>query len=190
LLISSRQYDSVTFPFRSKPRALAAAAAVAGLAAGLAVWLASRDGGSANARPKDDPVVFLSGIVRAVAANDYERVWPTLHPAQQRIATRPLYVRCEQLSPVAGHLDSLKVVRAVNRRISVAGAGEDLVDSKAVTFEVTLSEGSTGASVVVRQTAHAVAVDGRWRWILSPRRFATYRSGDCPTDAPPPTPSA
>jgi hypothetical protein len=40
--------------------------------------------------------------------------------------------------------------------------------------------------VVVTQTAHAVAVDGRWRWILSPERFATDRPGSCPNDVPPP----
>ncbi len=124
-------------------------------------------------------MAFLTGIVRGVAANDYERVWPTLHPAQQRVATRALYVRCERLSPVAGHLDWIHVVRAVNSRIAVAGAGGRLVESKAVTFRVRLSDAIDGR-VVVTQTAHAVAVDGRWRWILSPQRFATYRSGVCP----------
>jgi len=49
---------------------------------------------------------------------------------------------------------------------------------------VRLSDAIEGG-VVVTQTAHAVAVDGRWRWILSPQRFATYRSGACPAYGPP-----
>jgi hypothetical protein len=40
-------------------------------------------------------------------------------------------------------------------------------------------------AVVVTQTVHAVAVAGHWRWILSPSRFAVYRSGTCPTAGPP-----
>jgi hypothetical protein len=160
------------------------AAAVA-LAAGLSVWFAYGGSGAA-AQPKEDPVVFLRGIVRSIAANDYERVWPTLHPAQQRVATRDLYVRCELLSPVPGHLDRIRVLRSVDEQIAIAGAGGGLVDSKAVTFELKLSEPATAASVVVTKTVHAVAVRGRWRWILSPSRFASYRSGSCPGTGPAP----
>ncbi len=159
---------------------------MAAVAAALTVWLASRGDSGASATPRSDPVVFLRGIVRGVAANDYAGVWPTLHPAQQRVATRALYVRCEKLSPVAGKLDSIRVVRAVDRRIEVAGTGEGLVDSKAVTFEVKLRDRLLGTSVAVT-TAHAVAVDGRWRWILTPQRFTTYRSGGCPSAGAPPT---
>jgi hypothetical protein len=159
---------------------------VTAAAAALSVWLAGGGGGSstAAAQPGGDPVVFLRGIVRGIAANDYERVWPTLHPAQQRVATRQAYVRCEHLTPIAGHLDWIRVVRAADERISIPG-DKGFVVSKAVTFRLRLSEPALDTFVDVTKTVHAVAVDGRWRWILSPRRFAIYNSGTCPTTAPP-----
>ncbi len=165
----------------AKPRLTAALAVLTALAAGLTIWLVFRTGSDAAAQPTDDPVAFLRGIVRGVAANDYERVWPTLHPAQQRIATRELYVRCERLTPVPGHLAGLQVVRAIDSRITVAGAGAKRVVSKAVTFRVKIADAASGQAVVVTQTAHAVAIDGHWRWILSAQRFASYQSGSCPS---------
>jgi hypothetical protein len=186
-LLQYREYDRRTaapLP-KSSPRIYFALAVLTATAAGFGVWLGVRDGGNAvPVQPKDDPVVFLRGIVLGIASNDYQAVWPSLHPAQQRIATRRVYVRCELRDPVAGRLDGIEVVKALNERIVVAGAGGDLVDSKAVTFRLQLFE-STGETFSL-VTAHAVAVDGQWRWILRPSRFEVYRSGACPVTAPPP----
>jgi hypothetical protein len=171
---------------------LAALAIVIAAGTGVAVWLVAGGSGSSGsaAPPKDDPVVFLRGIVQGIAANDYELVWPKLHPAQQRVATRQVYVRCEQLSPIPGHLDWIRVVGTADERITVAG-DEGVVDSKAVTFRLRLSEPSLDSAVVVTRTVHAVAVEGHWRWILTPKRFASYRSGSCPSAGePPPSASA
>jgi hypothetical protein len=55
-----------------------------------------------------------------------------------------------------------------------------VVDSKAITFRLKLSEPVLKESVIVTKTVHAVAVDGRWRWILTPQRFGIYRSKLCP----------
>lgn len=188
MLIRGAQYDLMMSALFAGSRRLAvafAALAVAcALGAGLSVWLVAGGGSSAASRPKEDPVAFLRGIVSSIAANDYEHVWPSLHPAQQRVATRGLYVRCERLDPVVGELKGITVVRALDERIAVAGAGDDLVDSKAVTFRLKLSD-VTGESFGL-VTVHAVAVQGHWRWILTPDRFAVYRSGGCPTTPPPP----
>jgi hypothetical protein len=186
LLIFGREYDSQTQALFSKPRwLLVALALAAAIAAGLSIWLVGRDDRSAAAAPpKDDPVVFLRGIVRGIASNEYDRIWPSLHPAQQRVATRGLYVRCEESDPVAGRLERIEVVRALNQRITVPGAGAGLVDSKAVTFRLKLTDGTGETTGVV--TAHAVAVAGHWRWILTRSRFEVYRSGSCPITAPPP----
>ncbi len=151
------------------------------------MWLVAR-GGSQSARPKDDPVVFLRGIVTRIAANDYAGVWPRLHPAEQRVATRDAYVQCEALSPIPGHLDSIRLVRQADERITVPGDSGTVL-SKRVTFRLKLSEPSLDQSVIVPMTVHAVPVDGRWRWILSPKRFAMYRTKSCLSPASP-SPSA
>ena len=139
-------------------------------------------------QPLGDPVIFLRGIVRGIVSNDYERIWPSLHPAQQRVATLRAYVRCELRDPVAGRLQSIQVMKALNERIAVAGAGTTLVDSKAVTFRLGLVDSTGRNSAVV--TVHAVPVAGHWRWILTPERFQVYRAGSCPTTPPPRPPSS
>ena len=142
------------------------------------MWISGRDG-SAEKRPPDDPVVFLRGVVSRIAANDYGAAWERLHPAQQRVATRIAYVRCEQLTPIPGHLDWIRLVRTKDERITVPG-DTGVVDSKAITLRLKLSEPVLKESVIVTKTVHAVGVDGRWRWILTPERFGIYRSKSCP----------
>ena len=157
--------------------ALGAGALLVAVGVAFGVWIVGSGSGE-SARPADDPVVFLRGVVTKIAANDYGTVWRTLHPAQQRIATRDAYVQCEQLSPIPGHLDSIRLVRAATERIAIAG-DEGKVDSEAATFRVTISEPALNDEVVVPMTVHAVAVEGKWRWILSPKRFELYRSKSC-----------
>ncbi|MGE5275047.1 MAG: hypothetical protein ACM3QU_14960 [Verrucomicrobiota bacterium] len=180
------EYDGTTGPPKKQHLALGIAAAAIAGGVLVAVVAVARDGGSAAKQPTDDPAVFLRGIVTRIAANDYDTVWQRLHPAQQRVATRAVYVRCEELTPIPGHLDWIRVVSAKDERINVPG-DTGMVDSKAVTFRLELSEPVLKQSVVVTKTVHAVAVDGRWRWILTPERFGIYRARSCPGAPAPPT---
>jgi hypothetical protein len=180
-----QQYHCPIARFSRSRLALLAGAIVVAAGAGIGVWLATGDSSSSSARPPDDPIVFLRGVVRQIAANDYDAVWAKLHPAQQRFATRRAYVQCEQLSPIPGHLDSVELVGSAEERINVAG-DSGTVDSEAATFKVTISEPVLKERVSVRMKVHAVAVEGRWRWILSAKRFAPYRANTCPGMTPPP----
>jgi len=153
---------------------LAAAAIAAGV--GIAVWAGARAGDSGRASA--DPAVFLRGIVSRLADNDYAGAWPSLHPAQQRVATRAAYVECEQLTPVPGHLDWIRPAGTKDARIRVAGDGA--VAGKAVTFTLKLSEPVSRQSMRRTVTAYAVTVDGRWRWVLPPKRFGVYLAKACP----------
>jgi hypothetical protein len=174
-----RHYHSSIGGFSRSRLVLVAGALLIALGAGLGVWLATGSSSSKAAKPTDDPVAFLRGVVRKLAANDYDGAWLTLHPAQQRVATRTVYVHCEQLSPIPGHLDSIKLVGTEDERITVPG-DSGVVDSKVARFLLTISEPVLKERVPVRVTAHAVAVDGRWRWILPAARFAPYRANTCP----------
>jgi hypothetical protein len=170
----------------SKPRwPLAVAAIAIAVGAGVAVWAGGR---SDTKQPSADPALFLRGVVSQIAANDYDAVWQTLHPAQQKVATRSFYVRCEQLSPIPGYLDWIRLVRTKDERITVPG-NKGVVDSKAVTFRLKLTEPVLNESVIVTKTVHAVAVGGEWRWILTPERFGIYRSKACPGAATAPAQS-
>lgn len=126
-----------------------------------------------------DPVLFLEGVVRQIAANQYAQAWQTLDPAQQRLVREDEYVRCESASPIPGSLDWIRVVRVSDGHVRVAGVDPAPVASKAVTFRLRISESSLHASVVITHTAHAVVAGNRWAWILPPARLKLHRSGTC-----------
>jgi len=178
LLIAAGEYDATTAAPKKQHWALGVAAIAIAVGVGAAVWAGGRDHGTQ--RPSGDAAVFLRGIVSLIANNDYSGAWPSLHPAQQRVATRTLYVQCEQLTPIPGHLDWIKLTATKDERINVPG-DKGLVDSKAVTFRLRISEPVLKEAMMREVTVHAVAVDGRWRWILSPQRFGVYRSKSCPS---------
>ena len=59
------------------------------------------------------------------------------------------------------------------------------VPSKAVTLKVAVNSPGIPKPVVVKDTYHAVAVDGHWTWLLTKDNFAQYKAGNCPgTDTP------
>jgi len=138
-------------------------------------------------RPVGDPVAFLRGVVREIAANDYARAWQTLSPGQQLLVPKSEYVRCESASPIPGRLAWIKVVRAYEEPVAVAGTGEEPITSKAVTFRLKITEPSLQTSVVITHTVHAVPAGQRWAWILPANRLELHRSGTCgmkPAGAP------
>ena len=46
--------------------------------------------------------------------------------------------------------------------------------STAISVRVTADDGTTTA------TMHAISINGKWRWILSPTQSAAYKNGKCP----------
>ena len=157
---------------------------VAALVAGLGM----RGGRSAAARPSGDPVVFLKGVITQLVRNDYEHAYLTLHPAQQHVVSRQDYVRCENQTPIIGHLDSATVVRAFDDLVLVPGGDPHPVVSKVVTFRLRLTQQGLG-TITLAHTVHAVAIGGRWTWILTPHRYGLYRAGGCSASPPPGAPA-
>lgn len=119
----------------------------------------------------------MTGLLSQIARNDYDRAWTTLHPSHQRIVTRAEYVRCETQSPIAGRLDSVKVLDVSDKPVRLAGE-TDMAAGKAIRMRLTFS--GLEEPLVVMHTGHAVAVGDRWTWILPPARFAEYEAGRCP----------
>jgi hypothetical protein len=154
------------------------------IAAG-AVVLGGND--PATAARNTGAAAFLKAVVRQIVSNDYEHAWLSLHPAQQKIVPQEDYVRCELLSPIPGRLAWIKIVRVANARFAVGGL-PGRVAGKAVTLRIKLVDDTSGASVVVTHTAHAVGVAGRWRWILPAARIGLYSSSACAEPAPSPSP--
>lgn len=134
-------------------------------------------------------VVFLSKIIRLLAANDYARAWTSLDPRQQRLVPRASYVRCEIGSPIPGRLRRIVSVAARSERVLVPGGGRTASRSIAVTFRLTFDPLPGAEAAQVRVKAHAVLVRRRWAWMLPAERLELHRSGGCGASPPPGGPS-
>jgi len=139
--------------------------------------VARAEGGLTPAEPAR---AYMTKIVKAKLANQYDLAWQSLYPPHQRVASLEAYVGCESLTESAGTLVSIKTLRVFDERIAVAGAKRKLV-TRAVRVRVTVaSPAFTLYPVVITQTFHVVAVRGQWKWILSSDQYAYYSAGTCP----------
>jgi hypothetical protein len=122
----------------------------------------------------------MVSVVKQKLANDYGLAWQTLYPAHQRVAAREAYVSCESLTPTAGTLVSVKIVRTFGESIRIAGQSHKL-KTRAVRVRVAVASPEfTLFPVAIVQTFHAIAVNGQWKWILSSDQYAYYSAGTCP----------
>lgn len=151
------------------------------VAAALAGTLAAAHGGrSASAVPaRGDPATFIVRTTREKLQGRYARVWDSLYPSHKRVAPRDLFVRCEMRMPFPGKVVSLRAVSKWREPVSIAGLARKL-PSEAVRIRAIVRSPLLATPVTVTHTFHAVAVEGRWTWILSPSRFRLYADGGCP----------
>jgi hypothetical protein len=147
--------------------------------AAVLIAVAAVAGSPAAAAPSPGAGRFLTEIVREKIEGDYPQAWESLYPAHQRVASQDAYVGCESLVPTTGTLVGVRATRVYSERIRVAG-GSRKVESKAVRVRVSVLPTAWLMPVVVSQTFHAVAVGGRWTWILSADQYGYYSAGTCP----------
>lgn len=103
-----------------------------------------------------------------LSGGDTGALWDELHPAQQAIVPRDLYVRCAP----AIELTDIKAIRERTETAFQIPGTSERVDAVAVTVEFTV------AGTKQTETFHEVEVDGKWRWLLSePEPFSR---GECP----------
>jgi hypothetical protein len=150
-----------------------AAVAVVGL------WTAFGDG-ETSAQPSETPSHFVSRTVATLARDDYAGAWTSLYPPHQDVAPRDEYVACEQKTPLAWKIRSLRVVRVVDRMVHVPGISDD-VAAKAVTLRLRVFATSAGTEEAFSHTFTAVPVDAQWRWILTPSQYDRYSNDTCST---------
>lgn len=148
---------------------------VAAAAFGAAALLAAH--AHASPAPVPGAAPFVVHVVRETIANRYGPLWDELHPAQQAVLPRRVYVRCESLSPVPGKLASVHVLSVRHELVNVPGALRPL-PSTAVEVRVVVAV--MGGRVAVTHTYHAVRAAGRWTWFLAAARFGAYAAGSCP----------
>jgi hypothetical protein len=112
---------------------------------------------------------FVKTVTTQFSRGQAGRLWDTLLPADQAVVSRDRYTACQ--SNEGFQLQQFKVLETYGDTIDVGGKA---TSSTAVSVQVTSNDGMTTA------TMHAVLVGGKWRWILSPTDYATYKRGACP----------
>lgn len=142
-----------------------------------AVGAAHADRGLHPAEPAGE---YMTTVVKEKLAGEYDVVWRSLYPAHQRVASLDAYVGCEGLTPPAGALVAIRVLRVFHERIAVAGLARKVM-TRAVRVRVMVASPAFPLfPVALVQTFHAIAVERQWRWILSREQYAYYKAGTCP----------
>ncbi len=143
----------------------------------VAVALTITPAGLASA--PQDPGTFMLRSIRQRVANDWAGAWTTLYPTHQRLAGRAQFATCEMATPWPAQLVRIRLVATRPALVAVAGLPRPVAGA-AVTVEYTLRTPAFERDPFTRRhTFHLVAVDGRWRWILSKATYRWFASGGC-----------
>jgi hypothetical protein len=159
-------------------RVLAAGLGALGVAAVAAatVVLAVRSGDESEAEPEQRPGAFMEQVYRSLLVGRHGGAWDLLHPAHQAVVTRARYVECAAEWPPSPELQRFQVLEVYTDPLDVPLIPE--TTSTAVRYLVTVGAGSESDTFTA--TGHAVAVDGRWRWVLAVPDVGAFERGECP----------
>jgi hypothetical protein len=123
----------------------------------------------------------MKELIQQALRGQYGRNWETLHPVHQAVVSRERYDTCESDSEESVGATKINVALVDTYEEPVRVEGDGTVDSTAVTLRFTYNNPLTGKPAEEHTTVHAVAVGGEWKWILTPKDYAAYRKGQCPT---------
>lgn len=149
--------------------------AVAALAAAIVV-LAVRSGDESEAEPGQRPGAFMEQVYRSLLVGRHGGAWDLLHPAHQALVTRARYVECAAEWPPTPKLQRFEVLEVSSAPLEVPLIPEK--ESTVVRYRVTVGAGSELDRFTA--TGHAVAVNGRWRWVLTTPDIGAFERGECP----------
>ena len=132
------------------------------------------DGPGETAGIKGSPESAVKELFEMIDKQQWGRHWESIHPEQQKFIPKAKFVECAEASDLP-RIDSVKVLEVYDEPTDIPGTGLS-ADSKALTVELKVSQGLLKNES--RDTFHLIAVDGRWRWIVSD--LQPYKDGKCP----------
>lgn len=122
--------------------------------------------------------VFIVGELQEKLDGRWSRAWSSLYPLHQRVAVKPVYVRCERATPFLSRTLAFGILSVRRARVRVAGLARSLA-GVAVKLRVRIAWYGPRDPIVLTPTLHVVAVDGHWRWLLSSESYSMYRHAGC-----------
>lgn len=111
-----------------------------------------------------------------VDKGQYGRQWDELHPVQQAMVPRELFVRCLEESLGGRRVPDIQVVSQFQEDRPLAGTSETV---KGTAVTVRYPPNASGQRREDRETFYQVKVDGTWRWVM--RDPSAYQQGRCPS---------
>lgn len=126
-------------------------------------------GTSTKSSAAPSAAAFVKRMTLEFSRGQSGRLWDELHPADQAVVSRALFVKCEGNEGFG--LRTMKVLDTYSDPTSVGGKTQP---ATAVSLRVSSDDGVTTA------TMHAIWVGGKWRWTLQPADYAAYAKGKCP----------
>jgi hypothetical protein len=145
----------------------------------LALGLVAPQRAEAGTRHLASASAFASRTVRLIGENRYAEAWVDLHPLHQQAASLDRYVQCENETPIAARIRSLRTLRAWDAPVHVAGILDPVQGTK-VLLRIVIADASMPARVAFVKTVGLVQVARHWVWLLPPGRYASYLAGNCP----------
>lgn len=135
----------------------------------------STDGATTgSAAPKERAGDAVKRQLGQVDKGQFGPEWDELHPAQQALVPRDLYIQCAHQAGLP-QIDKIKVTDTYDEEVIIPGTGLK-APSTAVSVTYTLHQGAQ--SLDSKATFHEFAVNGKWRWMLSD--IESYKAGKCP----------
>jgi hypothetical protein len=139
-------------------------------------------GTTTESKPEQDASAFMKELTERSLRGQYGRNWESLHPAHQAVVTRDKYDSCERESNESTGATKISIDVEDTYEEPVRVEGEGMVDSTAVTLRLTYDNPLTGKPAEEHGTAHAVPVEGEWKWILTDGDYKAYAKGQCPPE--------
>jgi len=153
------------------------AALTLALGAVLALLASGCGGGGAATAPSENPGVFITRILSEELNGQWSRQWSELHPGHQKLISRSQYVTCSRSigTNIATGREVFHVLAVDDQAIHVRGVPQRT--AKLVTINV--RQRGAGGAAGLTYRLHAVAVGGRWAWILGDRFLSQIARGRC-----------
>ena len=130
--------------------------------------------GAGAAPPKEGVGLFMTRILREEINGQWSKQWAELHPGHQKLITRAEFVACSRHigTKLATGRETFRVLAVQDDPIHVEGVPQHT--SKLVTIRF-----KEPGVVPLTYRLHAVAVAGRWTWILGKPFLAAVSLGKC-----------
>jgi len=135
--------------------------------------------GSGSSAPRESVGVFVTRILREEINGQWAKQWTELHPGHQQLISRAQYVACSRGigTDIATGKEVFHVLAVDDEAIDVTGVPQKTAKLVTISFR-------TPGEAPLTYRLHAVAVDGRWAWILGGRFLEQVRHGRCLDGAP------